>query len=119
MIAGPIAGTVEILAELRRRGTPLYALSNWSAETYPPALERFDFLGWFQGIVISGQVGAIKPDPRIYRILIERFAIDPQVAVYIDDSEANAAAATSLGLHGIHFTGAEALRRELGRLGLL
>src|SRR5882724_3854695 len=67
MMPGPIAGSVEILAELRARGTPLYLLSNFSAETFPPAFERFDFLRWFHGMVISGEVGVIKPDPRIYK----------------------------------------------------
>jgi len=119
MMPGPIAGSVEILAELRSRGTPLYALSNWSAETYKPAFERFDFLQWFQGIVISGEEGVIKPNPRIYEILIERFAIDPTRAVYIDDNPANAAAADRFGIHGIHFTTPQALREALARLGLL
>src|SRR5207302_7365267 len=81
MMAGPIDGSVAILAELRRRDTPLYALSNWSAETYPPAFARFDFLRWFRGIVVSGEVGAIKPDPRIFAALIERYGIDPERAV--------------------------------------
>src|SRR6266478_300129 len=78
MIAGPIAGTVEILAELRDRGAPLYGLTNWSAETYPLALERFEFLSWFRGILVSGEVGAIKPDPRIYGLMLASFAIDPR-----------------------------------------
>ncbi len=81
MMAGPIAGTVEILAELRDRGTPLYGLTNWSAETYPFAIERFDFLGWFRGVLVSGEVGAIKPDPRIYELLLAHFAIDPQPSI--------------------------------------
>src|SRR5271163_250292 len=93
MIAGPISGTVEILKELRARGTSLYALSNWPAEGFLSARERFDFLAWFRGIVISGEVGAIKPEARIYEALIERFAIDPLRAVFIDDSAVNAAAA--------------------------
>jgi 2-haloacid dehalogenase len=119
MMSGPIAGAVEILGELHRRGTPLYALSNWSAETYPAAQERFDFLGWFRGIVISGEVGVIKPDPRIYQIMLDRFAIDPASAVYIDDKAENAEAATRLGIHGIHFTDPAALRRALVEVGLL
>ena len=85
MMAGPIVGTVEILAELCERETPLYVLSNFSAETFPPALERFDFLRWFRGMVISGEVGVIKPDPRIFQIMLARFAIDPHRTVYIDD----------------------------------
>jgi len=119
MIAGPIAGMVEILAELRDRGTPLYGLTNWSAETYQPTRKRFAFLSWFRGILVSGEVGVIKPDPRIFEVLIERFAINPENAVYIDDVEANVAAAQSFGIHAIQFTTPARLRRELTRLGLL
>ena len=119
MIAVPIAGMVEILAELRDRGTPLYGLTNWSAETYQPARNRFAFLSWFRGILVSGEVGVIKPDPRIFEVLIERFAINPENAVYIDDVEANVAAAQSFGIHAIQFTTPARLRRELTRLGLL
>ena len=119
MMPGPIEGAVEILAELRDRDTPLYALSNFSAETFPPALERFDFLRWFCGMVISGEVGIIKPDPRIYEVMLARFAIDPHRAVYIDDVAANAEAARPFGIHGIHFTTPGALREELVRLALL
>ena len=79
MIAGPISGSVEILAELRDRGIPLYGLTNWSAETYPAALRRFAFLRWFRGILVSAEVGVIKPDPRIFALLIERFAVEPRV----------------------------------------
>jgi 2-haloacid dehalogenase len=119
MMPGPIDGSVAILAELRERGTPLYALSNFSAETYPSAFARFEFLRWFRGIVISGEVRAIKPEPEIYRALIETYAIDPQRAVFIDDVAANAAAAAAFGIHPIHFTRPDALRAELVALGLL
>jgi 2-haloacid dehalogenase len=119
MIAGPIAGSVEILAELRDRDTPLYGLTNWSAETYPLARTRFEFLDWFRGILVSGEIGLIKPDPRIFALLVERFAIEPQRTVYIDDVEANAASAQRCGLHAIHFTTPAILREELVGLGLL
>ena len=119
MMAGPIAGSVEILRELRLRGTPLYALSNWPAEGFVEALERFDFLHWFRGIAISGEIGAIKPQPRIYEVLLERFAIDPLSTIFIDDVEANASAAQSFGIHPIHFTDPAALRADLVSLGLL
>ena len=118
MLAGPIDGTVEILAALRRRAVPVYALSNWSAETYPVAQRRFAFLEWFRGIVISGEVGLVKPDPAIYRLLLERHGLAAADAVYVDDVERNVAAAAALGLHGIHFTTPDALRRDLGWLGL-
>src|SRR4029077_12688123 len=84
MMRGPIEGTVTILKALHGRGVPLYALSNWSAETFPLAARRFDFLRLFRGTVISGEVGVIKPDPRIFRILLERHRIEPGEAVYID-----------------------------------
>jgi 2-haloacid dehalogenase len=119
MMAGPIAGSVEILAELHRRGVRLYGLTNFSAETYPLALRRFDFLRWFRGVLVSGEVGLIKPDPRIYRLLLERFGIAPAAAVYIDDVARNAAAASALGMHGIHFTDPASLRGELSLFGLL
>ena len=119
MMPGPIAGSVEILAELRDRGTPLYGLTNFSAETYPPTYERFEFLRWFRGIIVSGEVGVIKPDPRIFELLIERFRIDPQRAVYIDDVEANIAAARRFGIHAIQFINPVALRAELATLGPL
>jgi len=119
MIAGPIESSVNVLAELKARGVPLYALSNWSAETFPPQRARFAFLDWFDGIVVSGSEGVIKPDPRIFRILCERYRIAPDSAVFIDDVAANAEAASALGIHGIHFRSADELRRELVLVGLL
>jgi len=119
MLAGEIRGTVDVLAELRATGVRLVALSNWSAEMFPVALERFDFLAWFEGIVISGEVGVNKPDRRIFEHLVRRFGIEPEEAVFVDDSAANIDAATDLGFHAIQFTGATALRLALVRLGLL
>jgi len=118
-VKGPIEPTVEILAELRQRHVPLYALTNWAAETFTIAKPLFPFLDWFQGIVVSGVERVVKPDPTIYRLLLDRYRIAPEAAVYIDDNAHNAEAATKLGLHGIHFIGAPALRRELERLQLL
>jgi 2-haloacid dehalogenase len=116
---GPIDGTVEILAELRARPVPLYALTNWSAETFPIGRRRFPFMDWFQGIVVSGEEGLVKPDPRIFELLLDRYGLAARRAVFIDDNARNAAAATALGMHGIHFTDPPALRRELAGLGLL
>src|SRR5262249_52769349 len=102
MIGGPIAAAVDILAELRQRPVPLYALSNWPAESFHLARRRFDFLAWFADILISGEVGVIKPDPRIFELALARFAIDPMRAVYIDDVAANTTAAAALGIHAVH-----------------
>jgi 2-haloacid dehalogenase len=119
MIPGAIDGSVEVLAQLKQRGVPLYALSNWSAETFPPQQERFPFLSWFDGIVISGFEGVIKPDPRIFRILCERYAVAPESAVFIDDVPRNALAASAVGIHGIHFRSPGQLREDLASLGML
>ena len=119
MLAGELAGTVDVLAELRSADVRLIALSNWSAEMFPIARERFDFLEWFEGIVISGEVGVNKPDRRIFDHLVEQFDIEPERTVFIDDSPANIDAARGLGFWVIQFTDAAALRRELVGLGLL
>jgi 2-haloacid dehalogenase len=119
MIAGAIDGTVAVLEELKSRGAPLYALTNWSAETFAPQRGRFAFLGHFQGILVSGDEGVIKPDPRIFRLLLERYDLRAGDAVFIDDNPDNARAASDLGIHGIHFQSPGALREELGVLGLL
>jgi 2-haloacid dehalogenase len=117
MLAGPIAGTVDILAKLNSRGVPLYALSNWSAETFPAALKRFEFLKWFRGVMLSGEVKLLKPDPRIFELFLKTFAIDPAFTVYIDDRESNVEAAIACGMRGIVFTDPDALRTDLAGLG--
>ena len=119
MIPGAIDGSVEVLAALKSSGTPVYGISNWSAETFPPQRDRFPFLSWFDDLVISGEVGVIKPDPRIFEILLERNAVAPESAVFIDDVARNAEAASRLGIHGIHFRSPDQLRRELAAVGLL
>jgi 2-haloacid dehalogenase len=119
MLAGPIEGSLDILRELKDSGTRLFGLTNWSHETFPIAVESYDFLGWFETIVVSGQERLVKPDARIYHLLIERSGLDPTTLIYIDDNPANAAAATALGMHGVHFTSPNALRRELTSLGVL
>ena len=119
MIPGPIEGTVDVLAELKQRNVPVYAITNWSAETFPSQRDRFAFLSWFRGIVVSGEEGVMKPDPRIFRILCERHRVAPESAVFIDDVRDNAAAASVLGIHGIHFQSPDQLRRELAAVGLL
>ncbi|HWB50575.1 MAG TPA: HAD family phosphatase [Stellaceae bacterium] len=119
MIPGPIEGSRAILAELDARGTPLYFLTNHSAETWPVSLPRFPFFAWFAGGIVSADHRILKPDPAIYRLLLDRYGIDPRRAVFIDDVAANAQGAQAVGIHGIHFTSPDALRAELVELGLL
>jgi 2-haloacid dehalogenase len=119
MMAGPIDGSVVILEELEARGHELHALTNWSAETFPFARDRFAFLDRFQNILVSAEVGLIKPDPRIFELLLERIGRRPAECVYIDDNPKNAAGAAAIGLDAIAFEGTDQLRAELARRALL
>lgn len=119
MLGGPIEGTVEILRALHEQGTPLYALTNWSAETFPRARALYDFLGLFRGIVVSGEVRKIKPDPAIFAHLTSDFGIQPSQSVFIDDNRDNVEVARRLGFHALHFTDPETLRADLRAAGLL
>ena len=114
-----IGPTVAVLDELRQTGVRLFALSNWSAETFPVARPRYPFLEWFEGIVISGEVGITKPDERVYRHLLDRFGLDAASTVFIDDSAANVRAAQEVGMIALRFEGGDALRSALAGLGLL
>jgi 2-haloacid dehalogenase len=111
MMGGAIDASVAVVQELHRRGVPLYGLTNWSAETFPHARERFDFLAWFAGIVVSGAEGVIKPSPEIFRILIERFDLRTADVVFIDDNPINVEAARAFGIDSHHFRSADQLRR--------
>ena len=117
MLGGAFDGTVEILREQVDRA-PVYALTNWSAETWPHAVERFAFLEWFAGIVVSGDEGCAKPDPRIFEILLDRYSLEPTKTVFIDDNPANIEAASRLGFDAIRFTDSEQLRSALEARGL-
>lgn len=118
-LAGPIKPTVEILADLRRAGLRLAALSNWSAEKFPIARARYDFLDWFETIVVSGDVGLCKPDPRIYRHLLDLTGFEPRRTLFIDDSKANVHAAADVGMTAIEFRTPSDLRSSLVGLGIL
>ncbi len=124
MISGPIDGTVKILNELKEsqaddQAIKLYALTNWSSETFPYALNRFAFLKHFDGIVVSGDERLIKPDPDFFRILLDRYSLVPKQCVFIDDVARNVSAASKLGLHALLFRDAAELRRQLQQMGLL
>jgi HAD superfamily hydrolase (TIGR01509 family) len=119
MLRGPIAESVTLLAALRERGIPRFALSNWSAEKFPLARARFAFLEWFDGILVSGEVGLVKPDPRIFRLAQERFGLDPRETLFVDDMPANVAAARRQGFLTHRFTAPASLGRALAARGLL
>lgn len=120
MLNGPIEGTVGIFRKLKESGEyKFYALTNWSAELFPVALREFDFLTWFDGIVVSGDEGIRKPHPDFYRIVFDRYQVKPEDALFIDDNLRNVEAARKMGIRSIRFTSAEELEKELQDLGVL
>ena len=119
MLKGALPETVELFRELRAlQRYRFYALTNWSAENFPIALSRFDFLHWFDGRVVSGEEGIRKPFPEFFQLLFDRYQVDPAKAVFIDDNLRNVKAGEEMGLRGIHFQSSEQLRKELVELGV-
>jgi 2-haloacid dehalogenase len=119
MLGGQIDGTVEILRGLiDHPDYRVYALTNWSGETFPTAKKMFDFLHWFEGIVVSGDEMTRKPFAKIYEIILNRYNIGANTAVFIDDSLANIKGAEALGITGIHFKSPEQLKKALQDLGV-
>jgi 2-haloacid dehalogenase len=119
MVGGAIQATVDVLGDVKGTGLPCYALTNMEAETYPLRLQRFEFLHWFDGTVVSGFEGMAKPDPEIFRLLLERYSLDPSHTLMIDDRPQNLAPAEMVGLHTLLFSSPEPLRHELESLRLL
>lgn len=113
MVGGEIAGTVEILRALKNDDYEIYALTNWSAETYPLTYERYEFLRWFRHVAVSGELKIIKPDPRIFHHLLSIINRPASDCIYIDDSHKNFLAAQTLGLQAIHFSTPEQLQKDL------
>lgn len=119
MLGGLIEGTVDILERLHRSGNyRLLALTNWSTETFPVALERYDIWKYFEGILVSGEEKLIKPDEKIYRLLAQRYHVKPEEAVFIDDSEKNVIGARAIGMKAIHFNNPADLEEQLKGLGV-
>jgi 2-haloacid dehalogenase len=119
MVRGAYDDTVGVLSDLRAAGIALHALTNWSCETFPIACARFDFLGWFETILVSGEVRLVKPDLRIFYRLAVLTGRRPQECIYIDDSRVNVVAADRVGFDAILHRDGVGLRHELEGRGLL
>jgi 2-haloacid dehalogenase len=119
MLVGPIDGSVEILRDLRTAGVPCYALTNMETWTYPGRRERYSFLSWFDGTVVSGFEGVAKPDPRVFELLLDRFGLTAADTLLIDDSATNVQAARAIGMQAVEFQSPDALRHWLEDAGLL
>lgn len=114
MLGNSITETVEVLDKLiKSNNYKILALTNWSHETFPIALNRFDFLHWFEGIVVSGEEQTRKPFPDIYKITLKRYNINAENSIFIDDNLRNIKAAEELGIRGIHFKNAILLQNQL------
>jgi 2-haloacid dehalogenase len=118
-LGGSHEDTVAILHELKAGGTPLYALSNWSAEMFPHAEAKYDWLALFDGIVVSGRVGMIKPERDIFDYLLATYDLRADDLLFVDDHEPNVLAARTYGIAAHHFQGAAGLRAVLEAEGLL
>jgi 2-haloacid dehalogenase len=118
-IAGPIQPVVDILADLRQAGYPLAGLSNWSAEKFQLVRHKYGFLGWFETIVISGEVKLVKPDPLIFALLLERIGRPANECLLIDDTLYNIQVASQLGFRTIHYQSPGELRGELQKKNLI
>ena len=112
----PMEDSLRLLYELKEKGYKLYALSNFHREAFHHVREKFSWFGLFDGMVISYEINSIKPEPEIYQTLIDRYGLDPEKSVFIDDVEANLVGARALGFSTIEFKSAEGLTRDLGRL---
>ena len=120
MLGGPIHETVELFRQIKENpAIKTYALTNWSAETFHIALERYDFLHWFDGRVVSGEERTRKPFHDFYQRLLERYKVDPSQALFIDDNLRNVKAAEALGIKGVQFTTPGRLAEHLKDLGII
>ena len=120
MLGGPIPETVKILEQLKESGRyKLYALTNWSNETFPIALMEYKFLQWFDGIVVSGKEKIRKPSPDFYQLLLDRYEVNKSNTIFIDDNIRNVKAAEAYGIESIHFQSPAQLQEELIKRGIL
>ena len=113
MMNGELPGMRELVAELKDRGYGIYGLTNWSAETFPLIRDTYPIFRLMDGIVVSGEEHTMKPRPEIYRILLDRYALNPSESVFIDDNPDNIAAAETFGIKGIVFSSVGDLRTKL------
>ncbi len=120
MLGGPINHSVNILKRIKKINKfRVFALTNWSGETFPKALKKFDFLGLFEGIVVSGDEKTRKPFEKIYRIALDRFKIEPTESIFIDDNLRNVKAAENLKIKGIHYKNPDEFEIELKNLNII
>ncbi len=119
MLGGPIQDSVLLLEKLKKANThQLYALTNWSDEAFPVALQRYDFLQHFEGILVSGTEKMRKPFPKIYELILDRYNLNAEKSVFIDDNADNVLGAQKVGMKAIQYKNSQQLINELSHLGV-
>ncbi|NNF36697.1 MAG: HAD-IA family hydrolase, partial [Saprospiraceae bacterium] len=119
MLGGALQGTVDVLKSfIDNPDYKVFALTNWSAETFPFARKKFPFLKWFDGILVSGEENMKKPDQAIYELILSRYDINKDCALFIDDSQRNVEAAVKTGIKSIHFQSPAQLENSLKNMGI-
>ncbi len=113
MLTDEVPGMREVISELRARNYEIFGLTNWSMETFPEARAHFGILQMIDRYVVSGAEGLVKPDPRLFQVLLDRYGLKSEDCSFVDDNPDNVAAAKGMGMQGILFTNAETLRKEL------
>jgi 2-haloacid dehalogenase len=119
MVGDAVPEVVDVLRRLRARSVPCFAITNWPSESFRSVRDRFDFLDWFAGIVVSGEEGIVKPDPRVFRLLLDRYGLEAGTTLFIDDSPGHIGVAAELGFVTHLFQGVDELTTALSDLDLL
>ncbi|MBF0288984.1 MAG: HAD family phosphatase [SAR324 cluster bacterium] len=118
MLGGVDEEVADILFALKKEKIPVYALTNWSKEKFPIARKRYKVLDLFEGIFVSGEVGCRKPSLTFYQLFLEKYEIEAQRSVFIDDVQENVEGAEKAGMHAIRFQNAQQLTQDLKKLGI-
>ena len=117
-LGGAIDENVALFAELKKRGRKVYGITNYPADKFDVSRSQHPFYDWFDGLIVSGREGMVKPDPRIFALLLERFDIRAEDTLFIDDSAKNVAAAQAAGMQTVHFVSGVDLASEFSRRGV-
>ena len=118
MMGGEVEGTADVLRRLKAKGYGIYGLTNWSAETFPLIRDTYPVFGEFDGIVVSGEEHLLKPNAAIYHCLLERYNLQPEESIFIDDNADNVAVAKAVGMESVRFADAATLVQQLAEFGI-
>ena len=113
MLTDEVPGMRDLIGELKSKGYGIFGLTNWSMETFPQARNHFKILQMIDRYVVSGSEHLVKPDTRLFQVLLDRYSLRAEDCTFVDDNPDNVQAACGMGMHGIQFSGTENLKKEL------